>query len=53
MNTTLMLTSVGKVSGLTFGKDEALVQVDDFQDKPVDRTTLLAKVHRLLHRKEG
>ena len=53
MNTALMLTSAGKVSAFTFGKDEALVSVVEFQDKPVDRTTLLTKVLRLLHRKEG
>jgi DNA-binding response OmpR family regulator len=48
----LMLTSIGRVTGLTYGKDEALVPVDDFQEKPIDSATLVAKVDELLSKKE-
>ena len=40
----LMLTSVGTVSGLAFGKDDEMVPVDEFQAKPVDPATLVDKV---------
>lgn len=44
----LMLTSIGKVTGMDFGKDEEIVPVDEFLGKPVDPATLLAKVNELL-----
>lgn len=44
----LMLTSVNRAMGLQIGKDEEMVPVDEFQEKPVDPTTLLAKVRSLL-----
>jgi len=49
----LMLTSVGKATGLTFGKDDDVVPVDDFQEKPVLPATLREKVRALLARSEG
>ncbi|HNR34216.1 MAG TPA: response regulator [Candidatus Hydrogenedentes bacterium] len=49
----LMLTSVGKATGLTFGKDDDVVPVDDFQEKPVLPATLRDKVRALLARSEG
>lgn len=48
----LMLTSIGKVTGLDYGKDDSLVPVDDFQEKPIDPATLVAKVDELLSKKE-
>jgi len=48
----LMLTSISKVTGMEYGKDDALVPVDDFQEKPIDPAGLVAKVNALL-RKEG
>lgn len=48
----LMLTSIGKVTGLTYGSDSDLVPVDDFVEKPADPATLVAKVAALLGGKE-
>lgn len=44
----LMLTSVGTVSGLTFGKDNQMVPVDEFQSKPIEPAKLIEKVNQLL-----
>lgn len=44
----LMLTSVNRVMGLQIGKDEEMVPVDEFQEKPVEPAVLLAKVWKLL-----
>ncbi len=48
----LMLTSVGKAFGMEFGKDDEMVPVDDFAEKPLEPAVLLAKVKKLLE-KEG
>jgi DNA-binding response OmpR family regulator len=44
----LMLTSVGKVTGLDFGRSDDLVPVDAFVEKPVEPAVLLDTVSRLL-----
>jgi len=44
----LMLTSVSKAVGMDFDKDDAIVPVDDFQEKPIDATTLVSKINTLL-----
>ncbi len=44
----LMLTSISKVTGMSYGRDDDLVPVDEFQEKPIDATTLVAKVNKLL-----
>jgi len=44
----LMLTSVSRVSGLSFGVDQDLLPVDDFVQKPVDPAVLQEKVRKLL-----
>lgn len=44
----LMLTSVGKVTGMEFDKDSDLVPVDAFFEKPVRPEDLLGKVAELL-----
>ncbi|MCC6490128.1 MAG: response regulator [Candidatus Hydrogenedentes bacterium] len=49
----LMLTSISKVSGLEYGRDNDVVPVDEFQEKPVDPATLIGKVKRLLTGGEG
>ncbi len=44
----IMLTSVNAAMGLNIDKDEEMVPVDEFQPKPVDPQTLVAKVKKLL-----
>lgn len=44
----LMLTSVGKVTGMDFDRDSDLVPVDAFFEKPVKPEDLLKKVAELL-----
>lgn len=49
----LMLTTVSKATGLEIGKDEEMVPVDDFQEKPIAPATLIEKVAELLKKAEG
>jgi DNA-binding response OmpR family regulator len=49
----LMLTSLGQVTGMEYDKDDALVPVDDFQEKPVAPEELVARVQKLLTKREG
>jgi len=49
----LMLTGIAKITGLKFDKDDSLVPVDDFQEKPINPGTLVAKIDELLAKKEG
>jgi DNA-binding response OmpR family regulator len=44
----LMLTSVGKVTGMSYGRDNDLVPVDAFFEKPVRPEDLLKKINELL-----
>ena len=44
----VMLTSVGRVTGMHFDRDDDLVPVDAFFEKPVRPEELLAKVRELL-----
>jgi DNA-binding response OmpR family regulator len=44
----LMLTSVGKVTGMSFDRDDDLVPVEAFFEKPVKPQDLLKKVNELL-----
>jgi len=44
----IMLTGIGKVTGLTYGADEEMAPVDAFFEKPVSVKALLAKVSELL-----
>lgn len=45
----LMLTSISKVSGLKYDKDDSLVPVNDFYEKPIEPAILLNKVKTLLN----
>jgi len=47
----LMLTSVNRALGIQIGKDEEMVPVDEFLEKPLDPATLTAKVTELLEAK--
>jgi DNA-binding response OmpR family regulator len=44
----VMLTSIGKVTGLQYGQDNEMVPVEAFLEKPVDPGTLCNKVAELL-----
>ena len=44
----LMLTNVGHITGMTFDKDEEIVPVDEFQEKPITPAKLVEKVKQLL-----
>ncbi len=44
----LMLTSMGKVIGNEYGKDEEVNPVDEFLEKPVKPAVLIEKVNGLL-----
>lgn len=46
-----MLTNINQVTGMEFGKDEQILPVDDFQQKPIDPQVLLSKVSDLLAKK--
>jgi DNA-binding response OmpR family regulator len=48
----LMLTSIGKVTGQRFERDEAL-PVDSFYEKPIKPAELIAQVKALLAGKKG
>jgi len=49
----LMLTSIGKVTGMKYGVDSDLVPVDEFCEKPIEPEALVEKVNALLKAKEG
>jgi len=44
----LMITSIGQVTGMDFGKDEEFAPVDDFIQKPVLPGKLIEKINLLL-----
>jgi DNA-binding response OmpR family regulator len=46
----IMLTSVGKVTGMSYDRDDDLVPVEAFFEKPVRPDELLKTVNRLLGR---
>jgi DNA-binding response OmpR family regulator len=44
----LMLSSIGKITGMTFEKDAEMVPVDAFEEKPISPKRLLEKIGELL-----
>ena len=44
----LMMSSISKVTGLSYGRDNAVTPVDDFVEKPVKGSVLVEKVSALL-----
>jgi CheY-like chemotaxis protein len=49
----LMLTSVNQAMGLSIDKDEDIVPVDEFLEKPADPVTLVRMVATLLEKRGG
>ncbi len=47
----IMLTGVSKAFGMNFGKDAAIVPVNEFLEKPVEPELLKAKINKLLQKK--
>ncbi|MBN1867612.1 response regulator [Candidatus Sumerlaeota bacterium] len=48
----LMLTSVGKATGMQFDRDETILPVDAFEEKPISPSRLIEVVNKLLAGKE-
>ena len=48
----LMLTSISKITGMDYDKDEEILPVDEFIEKPVEPSVLLAKVSELLGKRK-
>ncbi len=46
----IMLTSVSSVTGLKYGKDNDVVMVDDFEEKPIAPAKLIEKIKSLLEK---
>ncbi|MBZ5589561.1 MAG: response regulator [Acidobacteriia bacterium] len=44
----LLLTSLGTATGFSYGKDQEVVPVDEFHEKPIEAATLVRKVNELL-----
>lgn len=44
----IMLTGLGQVTGMQFDKDDDIIPVDTFFEKPIDARTLIAKIRELL-----
>lgn len=49
----LMMSSISKVTGLAYGKDDAVTPVNEFLEKPVSPDVLLRKVAELLAASAG
>lgn len=50
----LMMSGISRVTGMSYGRDNQVVPVDDFLEKPVKPDVLIRKIDALLHRgKEG
>jgi DNA-binding response OmpR family regulator len=46
----LMMSGISRVTGLSYGRDNEVVPVDDFVEKPVKPEVLIRKIDALLHR---
>lgn len=46
----LMLTAIGRVTGMDFARDKEIVPVDEFTSKPIDSSSFVAQVEALLQR---
>jgi len=48
----IMLTSIGSVTGMRYAKDNEMVMVEEFVEKPVTPEILLAKIQRLIENRK-
>lgn len=46
----LMLTSISRVTGMDYAKDDSMVPVDEYQEKPISPAELVKKVNQLLQK---
>jgi DNA-binding response OmpR family regulator len=46
----LMMSNISKVTGLKYDRDDSIMPVDDFLEKPVKAQVLIEKVQSLLNR---
>ena len=46
----LMMSSISKVTGMEYGKDNEVTPVDDFVEKPVKPSDLVEKIKALLNK---
>ena len=44
----LMMSSISRATGFSYGRDDAIVPVDDFAEKPLSPAKLIEKVTQLL-----
>lgn len=44
----IMLTSISSVTGMKYAKDNEMIQVDEFMEKPIAPADLLGKIRKLL-----
>ena len=44
----LIMSSIDKVTGMSYGRDDEMLPVDDFVEKPVKSATLIKKINDLL-----
>jgi DNA-binding response OmpR family regulator len=44
----IMLTSISSVTGMKYAKDNEMIQVDEFMEKPIAPADLLGKIRNLL-----
>jgi len=49
----ILLTSISRVTGFAYGRDPAMLPVDEFVEKPVAPQVLVDKVKALLQKTEG
>lgn len=48
----IMLTSISSVTGMKYARDNEMVQVDEFIEKPIAPSQLLGKIQNLLEGRE-
>jgi DNA-binding response OmpR family regulator len=49
----IMLTSISSITGMKYTKDNEMVKVDEFIEKPIAPAQLLGKIRKLLESGRG